>query len=208
MVLMGSLIYAESIFLTSFVRETFLFVFLLFDVLRSLGMSFVYPVLMSYAVELFPECGGFASGMMTGCFGLGAMIWAPLTTYIYHATGDISRVFFTLGILFAAVMLPLTFLLMDPSGAALPQADGEQDSRTGSRAESPVASPAAAQAGAQAAAPVVSLYDVNRKQMLGLPLFYIVFVGLPLASLVGPLAGTSILERTASYLAEFGNGRR
>jgi OFA family oxalate/formate antiporter-like MFS transporter len=195
MVLMGSVIYAGSIFLTSFVQETFLFVFLLFGVLRSLGMSFVYPVLMSYAVELFPERSGFASGMMTGGFGLGAMIWAPLATYIYQTTGDITRVFLVFGLLFGAIMIPLTFLLTDPAGAALSKAGqgggrekaGQEKAGQEKADQGKADQGKAGQAVSPAGAPAVALYDVNRKQMLGIPLFYVMFVGLTLAMSCGNL---------------------
>jgi OFA family oxalate/formate antiporter-like MFS transporter len=166
-VLLGSVMYAGSILATSFVQKSFLLVFLLFGVLRSLGMSFVYPVLMAYAVELFPERSGFASGMMTAGFGLGAMVWAPLATNIYLTTNDISRVFLTLGSIFAVVMLPLTFLLVNPA---------QGGPAAGNRRETPLNKQ-----------PPASLYNVNRKEMLFLPLFYITFAGFIFALSCGNL---------------------
>lgn len=167
-VLLGCIIYAGSILATSMVKKSFFMIFLLFGVVRSLGMSFVYPVLMSYAVELYPEKSGFASGMMTAGFGLGAMIWAPLATSIYDSTGDISRVFFVLGTIFAVIMIPLSFLLVNPDSSA------ENNNPTKIKSSLPVNSS-------------IELYNVNRKQLFGIPLFYVAFCGLTFAVSCGNL---------------------
>lgn len=166
-VLLGSSVYVASLLLTSCIQSSFALVVLIFGVLRCLGTALVYPVLMSYAVELFPERSGLSSGLMAAGFGLGAMIWAPLATSIHQATGDISRVFLTFGIIFGVVMIPLSFLLVPPpTPGQLPQGVGTAPARRKK---------------------AVALYQVNRLEMIRLPLFYITFIGLVFALACGNL---------------------
>lgn len=164
----GSLIYVCSILATAMVQKSFFLAFLFFSFFRSLGLTLVYPMLLSYSVELFPERSGFASGVMAAGFGLGAMIWAPLATNIFLSTGDISKVFLYLGIIFGVVMLPLTFLLVDPIQDASMQAVASVAKKT-SRTRH------------------FKLMEVNRREMIRTPIFYAVFIGLSFALSSGNL---------------------
>lgn len=159
-VLLGSVLYAGSTIASSYATSFWPF-FLLFGVLRALGLSLVYPVLLSYALELFPERSGFAGGMMAAGFACGAVIWSPLAMFIYTQHQDISKSFLYLGILFLCCMVPLSFLLENAP-------DGFREKMLSGRA---------AASGIHRA----GLYDVNRNAMLRMPVFYAVFAGITFA---------------------------
>lgn len=171
-VLIGGIFYGGGLFLMQFIRGSVLELYLYFGIISAVGNFMVYPVLISYALELFPEKTGFAGGIMTAGFGLGAVIWAPLTTAIYTSTGDISNAFFFLGILFMVGIVVLSRLLFTPP-------EGFRDEMV---------------AGAKTVETKKSrgvVYEVGKDKMLKLPMFYLMMLSL----LIGLACGGMIVNQ-------------
>ena len=76
--MLGSLLYGIFIMATAFIGGHLILLYLFFGVLSAAGLTFVYPLLISYAVESFPDHSGFAGGIMTPrAFFMGSVTAAP-----------------------------------------------------------------------------------------------------------------------------------
>lgn len=163
----------------SFMRSSVLELYLYFGVVAAVGTAMIYPVLISYALELFPERTGFAGGLMTAGYGLGAVIWAPVASVVAESTGDIGKAFLLMGILFFLGIVVLSRLLQAPP-------EGFRDSVLGEKASDD----------RQAAASSVRLYDVGKSEMIRKPVFYLAM----LALLIGLACGNMIITQGAPIL--------
>ena len=83
-----------------------------------IGLGYVTPV--ATVAKWFPDKKGLATGIVVMGFGVGAFLLskglAPLL--VSHLAGDLSQVFFGLGIIFACVLIPCSLLLSNPPAAA------------------------------------------------------------------------------------------
>jgi OFA family oxalate/formate antiporter-like MFS transporter len=81
-----------------------------FTVLAGVGMGVVYPgATMSNGIRSFPDKRGLASGLLTAGYGLGAVIWAPVSVYLVDA----------LGLRWALRVLGITFFVIIATCSAL-----------------------------------------------------------------------------------------
>lgn len=111
---LGGLIYAVGTVGCGLIQGSLAELYLYYGVCIGVGTAILYPTLTSYAVRLFPDRPGLASGVMVGGYGCGPFVIAPLLAKVHGITGDISKAFLPLGILFALVILPLSLLLREP----------------------------------------------------------------------------------------------
>lgn len=161
-VLMGACVYGSSLVATGFIDSiTTLYIFYGFGV--GLGTSMVYPLVISYMVNLFPEKRGLISGLMVSSYGSGAILWAPVGAWL-TATFGVLNAFKFLGIgLFILIAIASRFI-----------GDIRDDHDT-------------AGTGAQAA------FDKPNgktwREMLNTPIFYVIF----LAITIGATSGLMIL---------------
>ncbi|MCX8032628.1 MAG: OFA family MFS transporter [Thermoleophilia bacterium] len=90
--------------------------FYLFAFIAGVG-GMAYPgSTMSNLLRFFPDHRGLASGVLTGGFGLGAVIWGPVTVWMLDLIG-IRWTFRVLGMLFAVVIaLCSRFVTVAPDG--------------------------------------------------------------------------------------------
>ena len=83
-----------------------------------IGLGYVTPV--ATVAKWFPDKKGLATGIVVMGFGVGAFLLskglAPLL--VSHLAGDLSQVFFGLGVIFACVLIPCSLLLSNPPAAA------------------------------------------------------------------------------------------
>ena len=116
----------------------------------------------SFVLELFHEKTGFAGGLMTAGFGLGAVLWAPLVTAILERTGDIGNAFLFMGALFAVGIVVLSRTLFVP-----PDGFGEKIIQKKVQVNHP-----------ERKADTSKIYDVGKQGMLKLPVFYMMMLSL------------------------------
>lgn len=161
--LLGTLLYSLFMMATAFIGGRLILLYLFLGVLSAVGQAFVYPLLIGYAVEMFPDHSGFAGGVMTAGYGLGSVLWAPLATRLHAMTGDISQVFLILGAFFLCGMLLLSLLIFSPP----PEFRREMLELRAAHVH-------------HHGHPAIpdSLYDVDTPAMLRTPLFYMAFLTL------------------------------
>ena len=166
-VLIGAFFYGGALILMSFMTGKIWELYVYFSVFNAIGNLMIYPVLTSYALELFPERTGFAGGMMTAGYGLGAVLWAPTVTALTAATGDIGRACLILGIFFLIGLAVLSrFLLTPPEGFRDYMLAGTASTK---RQEDPRE----------------VIYEADRSQMVRLPIFYIMMITITLVLACG-----------------------
>ena len=171
-ILLGSLLYGGGNILAGFVDNLYLF-YIVHPVITGIGNSLIYPALISYAMELFPEKTGFSGGMMAAGYGFGSVIWAVVVTNLFAVTGDISRVFVILGVMFLVCIALLSHLIY------IIPADFTEKFQ------------AIVQKKAKEKGTVVSLSEKPRGQMVKDPIFYIAYISL-LASII---CGTMVISQ-------------
>ena len=79
-----------------------------------IGLGYVTPV--ATAAKWYPDRKGLATGIVVMGFGVGAFLLSKVLApiLILASEGDLPSVFVWLGVLFAAILLPTSFLLRDP----------------------------------------------------------------------------------------------
>lgn len=96
-----------------------------------IGLGYVTPV--STVAKWFPDKKGLVTGVVVMGFGVGAFVMSKVLAPILldAARGDLVPVFISLGVVFAAVLLPVTWFMQDPPAAeGAPVAQGTQRAPT------------------------------------------------------------------------------
>lgn len=96
-----------------FVNNVFLF-YLTYGIIGGISNALVYPVLIGYSQELYPDKAGMASGAAVGGFGMGAIIWAPLAANLIGKVG-LETTFIVLGCIYVVIFLVFSFFLVEPT---------------------------------------------------------------------------------------------
>ncbi|SMC81883.1 MFS transporter [Papillibacter cinnamivorans] len=149
------------------IRGSILELYLYFGFFVGVSGAFAYPVLISYGVRLYPEKRGFGGGIMAAGFAMGALLWAPITAYLYQKTGNISLPFIILGIFFFIATLVLSRLIADiPPRFEEEFNQGEQKAQKG-------------------------LFEKSRMEMFKSPFLYLVYPSL----IVGIVTGLMIVTQ-------------
>ena len=171
-ILLGSLLYGGGNILAGFVDNLYLF-YIVHPVITGIGNSLIYPALISYAMELFPEKTGFSSGVMAAGYGFGSVVWAVAASSLHINVGDISQVIVILGAISLVGIEVLAFFIYTVPMDFKEKFEGILQER------------------AKEKGTALSLSEKPRGQMLRDPIFYIAYISL-LASIV---CGTMVISQ-------------
>ncbi len=171
---LGIAIYTLGLVATMF-TPSIGYLYIVFGVIVGIGISILYPCLIAYSTSLFPDKTGMASGMLACAYGAGAILWAPTATFIMGKYG-ILNVFGFFGVLFAVVMIPVSFVIKNiPEGYTV------------------VTSNASKASGSQYEAK-----DYTWREMIRTPRYYLLVLTLTL----GATAGLMIMAHLSGILQE------
>jgi len=173
MVMVGGFLYGLSFFATGLNRNSIFFLFVTLLFMRTFGGLMVDVAIKSYAVELYPDRSGWASGMTTAAFGAAAILWAPLVTALITRVGNLSTAFFIIGGALMVILVAVSSRLI-----AVPANFHEKFQRNLTM-ETPD-----------------QYYNVDRAQMVHLPVFYLFLVSLALSM----SSGNALLAQCAYYM--------
>ena len=187
----GGILVSAGFILSSF-TSSLVGLYVVFGVLVGVGNGFGYAAPMPVASKWFPDKRGFVVGLMVGGYGAGSAIIAPFAAALITAIGWRST-FSILGAVFFVMTMTGTALLKNPpSGYRPPNWVAAQASATQHR-------------------------DVSTREMLSLPMFYLLWIaycfgttaGLMTISQLVPFARSAGIGATAATLAltvgAFGN---
>ncbi len=170
----GIVIYGAGLAATT-LTQSIGYLYMVYGVVVGVGISMLYPTLMTYCTRLFPEKTGMASGLLAMSYGGGSILWAPLAAYFIKSNG-VTSVFGIFATLFVIVMLPLSFFIKEiPSNF---DALFEKKSKE------------------EKAKPVVR--DYTWKEMIKTPRYYFIVVVLT----IGATSGLMITGHASSMLQE------
>ena len=87
-----------------------------------IGLGYVTPV--ATAAKWFPDRKGLVTGIVVMGFGVGAFLLSKVLApfLVLRTESDLTLVFLWLGIVFACILLPSSFVLSDPKAAVVPAA--------------------------------------------------------------------------------------
>ena len=179
--LIGGILYGGGIIASGFVSNIYLF-YLTFSFIGGAGSTLLYPVLMTYSQELYPEKTGFSSGMMALGYGLSAVVWATVSSKIYVFTGDISLTLIVLGCAFLVGVIIISRFVTEISLDNKPKVEKMKIAER-----------------------EVFLYEKSRKEMLRDPLFPLVYICMIVGSVCGNMIitqGSPIMQTTFSMKPE------
>lgn len=177
-ILIGGLLYGGGVAICGYASGIFLF-YLAYSVIAGIGNALIYPILISYSQELYPERSGFASGLMTAGFGFGSVVWATVANALFIRTGDISSALMILGVIFLVGITVASFFVREiPAGFAeyiRKVAGSAHGKKKGKVADSGQ----------------MCVYEKPRGEMLKDPLFYLLY----LCVISGVVSGTMLITQ-------------
>ena len=91
-----------------------------------IGLGYVTPV--ATAAKWFPDRKGLVTGIVVMGFGVGAFLLSKVLApfLVLRTESDLTLVFLWLGIVFACILLPSSFVLSDPKAAVVPAAADDE----------------------------------------------------------------------------------
>ncbi len=122
--LAGAVMFSAGYLIGSFALQVdnLLVFFIGYGVIGGLGIGFGYVTPVATTAKWFPDHKGLATGIVVMGFGVGAFllskVLAPLL--VVRTDGDLAMVFLSLGVLFAAVLIPSAAILVDPPESDAP----------------------------------------------------------------------------------------
>lgn len=143
-----------------------------YGVLAGTGTGTIYACTVANSVKFFPDRRGLASGLIAAGFGSGAVLFAPLATYLIGAYGVLAA-FRLLGVVYL-ILVPALSLLIKPAPAGyvppgwIPPAVAKNAATT---------------------------VEKNWRQMLGDPRFYLLWC----IYVIGTLSGLMIIAHASPY---------
>src|SRR6201988_4868964 len=109
----GGVLYGLGVFLASFSANKLWWLYLTFGLIGGLGLGFAYIVPVAVLVKWFPDRRGLITGIAVGGFGAGALITAPVATYLIQRVGVLDT-FAYLGIVYLIVTVVTGFFMVNP----------------------------------------------------------------------------------------------
>src|ERR1700689_285384 len=112
--LTGGVLYGIGVFLASFSDHGLWWLYLSYGVIGGIGLGFAYIVPVAVLVKWFPDRRGLITGIAVGGFGAGALITAPVATWLIQTVG-VLHTFAYLGIAFLIVTVVSGYFMQNPA---------------------------------------------------------------------------------------------
>jgi OFA family oxalate/formate antiporter-like MFS transporter len=118
--LTGGFLYGLGVFLASFSDHKLWWLYLSYGVIGGIGLGFSYIVPVAVLVKWFPDRRGLITGVAVGGFGAGALVTAPVATYLIQRVGALPT-FAYLGIAFLIVTVVAGYFMQNPPAGWTPR---------------------------------------------------------------------------------------
>jgi len=110
--LVGSVIVCAGWILSSYASDMN-FLYVTYGIIAGAGVGIVYGIPIAVTTRWFPDLKGLAVGITVSGFGVSALVTAPLAQALIQNNGVLST-FFTLGVAFLVMLVPLSLVLRFP----------------------------------------------------------------------------------------------
>ena len=111
--LTGGFLYGLGVFLASFFAGKLWWLYLSYGLIGGIGLGLGYIVPVTALVKWFPDRRGLITGIAVGGFGAGALVTAPLATYLIQRVG-VLQTFAWLGIVYLVVTMATGYFMKNP----------------------------------------------------------------------------------------------
>jgi MFS transporter, OFA family, oxalate/formate antiporter len=118
--LTGGILYGIGVFLASFSDRGLMWLYFSYGVIGGVGLGFSYIVPIAVLVKWFPDRRGLITGIAVGGFGAGALITAPVATWLIQTVG-VLHTFAYLGIAFLIVTIISGYFMQNPTTGWKPE---------------------------------------------------------------------------------------
>ena len=126
----GSLLFVLGYFIAAWALEhnDFLVFLLGYGFIGGTGLGFGYVTPVATVANWFPNHKGLATGIVTMGFGLGTLLLSKVLAPILlvQTSDDLPQVFLGLGILFAVILIPASFFVVNPPAVERESEEAEQ----------------------------------------------------------------------------------
>jgi OFA family oxalate/formate antiporter-like MFS transporter len=109
----GGLLYGGGVFLASLSGGNLWWLYFTYGVIGGMGLGFAYIVPVAVLVKWFPDRRGLITGLAVGGFGAGALVTAPVATYLIQRYGVLPT-FAYLGIAYLIVAVSGGLFMRNP----------------------------------------------------------------------------------------------
>lgn len=116
----GGAIVAGSYMLASFFTDSIAMIYLSYGVIGGIGIGLAYVCPLAAAVKWFPDKKGLVTGIAVAGFGAGAFIFTQVGKFFITEYG-LDSAFLYLGLIFLAMIVGGSFLLINPPAGWLPK---------------------------------------------------------------------------------------
>lgn len=111
-VLVAGILFGLGMFLTGF-ASSIIMLYLTYGIILGLGIGAGYGTATALTVKWFPDKKGLAGGLTAAGFGSGAIILAPIATWMIESVG-VNTTFKILGIVLLVVICGASFMMENP----------------------------------------------------------------------------------------------
>ncbi len=120
--LTGGFLYGLGVFLASFSAHKLWWLYLSYGVIGGIGLGFGYIVPVAVLVKWFPDRRGLITGIAVGGFGAGALVTAPVATYlIQNPHVGVLKTFAYLGVAYLVVTMVSGLFMRNPPAGWKPE---------------------------------------------------------------------------------------
>jgi OFA family oxalate/formate antiporter-like MFS transporter len=179
-VLIGGIVFGAGFALAGFTQNIAV-LYITYGTLGGLGIGLVYGSTIPNSVKWFPDKRGLAGGIIAGGFGMGAVVFAPLFSFLIGRIG-VLQTFAISGVIFGVIVIMASRFIVSPPADFKP---------AGWAPPSP-----SAKTSAGSTAP-----DLSTGTMLKTPKFYVLWLMYTLACTTGLM-----IISQASIIAQVGVG--
>lgn len=115
----GGILYGLGVFLASFSAYKLWWLYLSYGLIGGIGLGLAYIIPVAVLVKWFPDQRGLMTGIAVGGFGAGALVTAPIATYLIRHIGVLST-FAYLGIAYLIVTVITGWFMQNPPAGYQP----------------------------------------------------------------------------------------
>lgn len=116
----GGALYGLGTVLASLAGGQLWLLYLTYGVIGGIGVGFAYIIPVAVLLKWFPDKRGLMTGIAVGGFGAGALITAPLATYLIGSVG-LMPTFAYLGVAYLVVCLVAGYFMQNPPADYVPE---------------------------------------------------------------------------------------
>lgn len=131
--LTAGFLYGLGTFLASFSANHLMWLYFSYGLIGGIGLGLGYIVPVAVLLKWFPDKRGLITGIAVGGFGAGALITAPVATWLIQSVG-VLKTFGYLGIAYFIVLILAGWFMQNPPAGWVPEGWSPSARQTANRA--------------------------------------------------------------------------